>query len=68
MNAFKTGMDHRQRTMNIISPAVFNSLVGPVGTGFASSDEPTTPSATLVDAVDGNDGNGPLIKRIESNL
>ncbi|XP_065058957.1 plasma membrane calcium-transporting ATPase 1-like [Rhopilema esculentum] len=61
VNAFKTGMDHRQRTMNIISPAVFNSLVGPVGTGFASSDEPTTPSATLVDTVDGNDETKPII-------
>ncbi len=71
VNAFKTGMDHRQRTMNIISPAVFNSLVGPLGTGLASStndDEPTTPTATLVDTVDGQDGNGPVINRIETNF
>ena len=64
-------MDHRQRTMNIISPAVFNSLVGPVGTGFSpppNPEEPATPSATLVDTIDASDGNGPLINRIETNL
>ena len=69
VNAFKTGMDHRQRTMNIISPAVFNSLVAPVGSSFSPAhEEPATPSATLVDTVDSNDGNGPLVNRIETNL
>eukprot|EP00794_Sanderia_malayensis_P006980 gene6980-7765_t len=57
VNAFKTGMDHRQRTMNIIAPAVLNSLVGPVGTGFTSEadpPEPATPTATFVDTMDGS--------------
>ena len=56
--------------MNIISPAVFNSLVAPVGTGIAPSDseEPETPSATLMDGLESNDGNDPLVNRIETNL
>ena len=55
--------------MNIISPAVFNSLVAPVGSGFSSDpEEPATPSATLVDTVDSTDGNGPLVNRIETHM
>ena len=50
-------MDHRQRTMNIISPAVFNSLVAPVGSDLSSrQEEPETPSATLVETADSVDG------------
>jgi len=62
VNAFKTGMDHRQRTMNIISPAVFNSLVAPVGSDFSPPlEEPETPSATLVETADSVDETKPII-------
>ena len=37
MNAFRNNLDSHNRTMNVVSPAVFNSLVVPLtGTGVAN--------------------------------